>query len=374
VTAAAGRLHQLIALDSTPPRISRLDAERVAHDLFGLRGGVEALKGERDCNFRVSDTTGTYVLKFIDPAASDCVVSGQSAVLRHLALQSCSVALPRIIPTRNGSDVGVASTMHGTWRVRLVTWLPGTLLLGLRPDPPLLHRIGCRIGELDQALRTFTHPALTQAIAWDVRQLPALATLLPEVECRGVRDLLRACLPDILTLLPALSGLRSQAVHGDCHPGNVLVDEGRAECAGVIDLGDLIHGPVILEIAVTLAESLVDGVATEDNLQQLLAGFAQSQVLGENDCSVLYDLLLARLAVSLLIQTWRSRSAERLAAAPAAGSPAAGSPAAGSSAGPAPPGPESREVRAMEQLMQRGRSWWSNRFLHARAGATDEQH
>ena len=78
-------------------------------------------------------------------------------------------------------------------------------------------------------------------------------------------------------LLRRLRGLRSQAIHGDCHGRNLLVNDAGDACVGIIDLGDMIHAPLALEIAVAMAELLTDEgyeVVTRDLLMEDLTEVA----------------------------------------------------------------------------------------------------
>ena len=42
--------------------------------------------------------------------------------------------------------------------------------------------------------------------------------------------------------------MRGQIIHGDVHPYNVLVGAG-GQVTGIIDFGDMVHGPLILDLA-----------------------------------------------------------------------------------------------------------------------------
>ncbi|MBV8741984.1 MAG: phosphotransferase [Sinobacteraceae bacterium] len=357
-------LQGLLALQGEPPEVTNSEAEEIALRLYGIDSRAEPLAGERDRNFRLMTDQGPRVLKFLDGAASDTIVAGQGAVLRHLAAH-CALPLPRLLPTLAGQDPGVACTASGRWRVRLLTYLPGELLLQVHADRTLLRDVGRQIGMLDQALQDFTHPALAQQIAWDIRHLPRLSAVLPRIADPQARRLLTAALPPALAILPMLAGFRSQAIHGDCHPGNLLVSTSSARCTGIIDLGDLIHAPVILEIAVTLAETMADGIVSDDDLAALLSGFIQCQALSSLEDQALFDLLLARLCVLELIRGWREQSEERGAAMHGDAHGAAthedghGAATHGDATCRAPP---VASLQALDRLLIQGRSAWRRRF------------
>jgi 4-aminobutyrate aminotransferase-like enzyme/Ser/Thr protein kinase RdoA (MazF antagonist) len=298
----------LIALKTAPPPVEASDAERLAREAYGVEGRARALPGERDRNFRLTTGDGReFVLKVVDPAADDATLDCQTAVLRHLAEQAPDLAVPRIVKSRDGQDFGQGRVADVGYSLRLVTWLPGRLAASGPAPVRTLDAVGRCLGRLDRALAGFFHAALGQRIVWDVRQAPCLrefADYLPDAETRslaaGALDALRARLGD-------LRGLRSQAVHGDCHPRNLLLDEAGEACIGILDFGDMIHGPLVLEPAVAMAEFLAEGICTLDQLAELLAGYATLQPLTAADVEPLFELVAARLATNLLIHAWRMR-------------------------------------------------------------------
>jgi 4-aminobutyrate aminotransferase-like enzyme/Ser/Thr protein kinase RdoA (MazF antagonist) len=319
------KLERLLALRGQPPSVDATEAEAVALELYDARARAFPLDGERDRNFRLQTSDGRQlVLKFIDHEADDVIVSGQSAVLAHLAEQDAKLPVPRVIATRAGEQVGLAPiggarpaggshVAAAGCRVRLATYLPGAPIWSATRAPhtlnsSLLQSVGQRVGQLDRALAGFFHPALAQPIAWDVRQAPSLLPIVPLIESRMAREVVGVALEPIDTLLRKMRGLRSQAIHGDCHPRNLLVGEDRDSCVGIIDLGDMIHAPLALEIAVTMAEFLADGAASLDALSELLAGYTSIQPLEHADIAVLYDMITARITIGVLIQTWRERN------------------------------------------------------------------
>ncbi len=294
------------------------EAERVARDVYGLSLVLEPLPGERDANFK-SAANGQragqrYVLKVLGSSsdATDC----QVRVLRHLAEQDPTLCVPRIHATLQGEDLG-SVTQHGTsYSTCLMGYLDGqpfgeSRLLGdltpARPrGPTLVRSVGSQLARLDRALRGFFHPALAQRIAWDVRRLPELAVFAPLLGSTDVRRCVDAVVGEMQGRSTLLNGLRSQAIHGDCHGANILVAPDGAEVCGILDFGDMLHAPLILDIAVAMAE-LPDPLSGLDELSLLLDGYAGVQPLEAADIDVLHDLICARHAVTLLVHAWRRR-------------------------------------------------------------------
>jgi 4-aminobutyrate aminotransferase-like enzyme/Ser/Thr protein kinase RdoA (MazF antagonist) len=298
----------LLALRSAPPVFGIAEAERIARDIYGLAVSLTPLSGERDCNFHIRTADAReYVLKIVDGAADPQTTDCQVCVLRHLAEQDPSLPVPRIFATQQGTDLGLVEQDGVSYATCLMGYLPGQLLADIKPTPSLLRNIGDTLARVDRALRGFFHPALAQRIAWDVRRLPELMEFAAYVEAADVRRHVEEVFGALKDRLPALRGLRSQAIHGDCHAGNLLIDSAAGAVCGVLDFGDMIHAPLILEPAVAMSELLTEALTTPDELSTVLGGYALVHPLDTADIEVLFDLVTARHAVTILLHAWRSR-------------------------------------------------------------------
>jgi 4-aminobutyrate aminotransferase-like enzyme/Ser/Thr protein kinase RdoA (MazF antagonist) len=299
----------LLALRTSPPVFSAAQAERVARDTYGLLGTVRALPGERDCNFHLSTADRReYVLKIIDLEAGPETIDCQLSVLRHLAEQDPSLPVPRLFPTALGEETGTVVGQDGTkYTTCLVGFLPGRLLAEVPPEQRLLENVGDTLARLDRALQGFFHPALGQRLAWDVRRLPELADHAQYIESGSVRGDIESVVAAFRERSSALFGLRSQAIHGDCHGQNLLVDSAAGTVTGILDFGDMIHAPRVLEPAVTMSELLTEDIAPLAAISSVLEAYSRRQPLDGAEIEVLYDLIAARHAVTILVHAWRGR-------------------------------------------------------------------
>ena len=297
-----------MALRTAPSRVSCEEASRCARELYGIESAAVALAGERDDNFRLTDPDrGSYVLKFMDDGAGSASGDCGVRVLGHLHREDPGLPTPRPIRTRTGEDVG-RFTVRGTPRhTLLIDLLPGEPLSAHAVTAPLLADLGGVLGRLDRALRGFFHPALEQSLAWDVRRLPELAVFIPELDSLHARRLATLAVDAYAARRATFSALRSQAIHGDGHAGNVLVDPASRTVSGLIDFGDMIRAPLILEPAVAMSELLTEGIADVALLAPLLRGFVGVQTLLAEEVEHLFDLILARHAVTILVHAWRLR-------------------------------------------------------------------
>ena len=296
------------ALRSSPPPLRPADGERIAREVYGLAGSIGALPGERDCNFRLRTADAReFVLKVLDiasdPGSADCLVS----VLDHLAEQDPTLPVPRLIPTLRGEAIGRFTRDGIEYAVCMVTFLSGRLLTETPPTPELLRDMGTTLARLDLGLRGFFHPSLSRRLAWDVRNLPELAAFSRHIESATLREAVAAVSEDFRACLPRLRGLRSQAIHGDCHAANLVVDEGGQSIRGILDFGDMIHAPLIFEPAVAMSELLTEAVAPLSAAAAVLQGYARSVALQADEVELLYDIVAARHAVTVLVHAWRTR-------------------------------------------------------------------
>jgi 4-aminobutyrate aminotransferase-like enzyme/Ser/Thr protein kinase RdoA (MazF antagonist) len=321
----------MLALRTSPQSFGVAEAERIARDVYGMAVSISALPGERDSNFRLRtaqaheiDTSavatagvgGTrvarmgadareYVLKIIDVAndadSTDCLVR----VLDHLAEQDPTLPVPRLNPTLRGEAAGRFKRDDVDYASCLVGFLPGRLLIDVPSTATLLHNMGAMLARVDRALQGFFHPSLTRRLAWDVRRLGELAEFTDAIESPSLRKMVEGVATAFGGCLTRLRALRSQAIHGDCHPRNLLVDADGQSICGILDFGDMIHAPLIFEPAVAMSELLTEAAVPIESLAAVLQGYGQGHILQAAEIELLYDIVTARHATTLLVHAWR---------------------------------------------------------------------
>jgi len=301
----------LLALRTSPPSFGVAEGERIARDIYGLAVSVSVLTGERDCNFHLrSADAREFVLKILDVTADAEGTGCLAGVLKHLAEQDPGLPVPRLYPTQQGSDIGRVSRDGVDYATCLVSFLSGRLLVESTPSAALLENLGGTLARVDRALQGFLHPALAHRLAWDVRRLPELVEYSSYIESPALRQAVQRVSSDLRACLPRLRGLRSQAIHGDCHAGNLLMDaDGRTIC-GILDFGDMIHAPRIFEPAVAMSELLTEAVAPLDAAAGVLHGYAQGLHVQAGEVDLLYEIITARHAITLLLHAWRNHHDE----------------------------------------------------------------
>jgi len=307
-------------LEAKAPDFSRAEAERIAKQVFGVSGSARALVSERDQNFHLrSDDARDFVLKIANPAEDPAVLDFQTRALLHIARVNPELPVPHLVVTADGAPSCVidaagcvidAASCAGDavdgrrYITRLLSYLPGGLLGDAKPTPALLRDVGASAARLGQALRGFFHPAARHELLWDITQTPSLRERTHYIGDADLRRRVEGVLDRLAEqVLPALAGMRAQVIHNDVSCNNTLVDADRV--VGVIDFGDMIHAPLVCDLAVPISELIVNvddpfGVAME-----IAAGYCAIEPLRAEEIAVVFDLVTARTAMVIAIAAWR---------------------------------------------------------------------
>ena len=103
-----------------------------------------------------------------------------------------------------------------------------------------------------------------------------------------------------------MASLRGAVLHQDANDNNIVVD-GAPNVTGLIDFGDMTYGRQINELAVTLADALLDVEDVYKSAAPLIGAYAKEFPLEMSEAEVLFDLVAARLAASVCISSHRAK-------------------------------------------------------------------
>ena len=293
-------------LEAKAPDFSIAEAEGIAKRFFGVSGPARALASERDQNFHLrSDDGRDYVLKIANPAEDPAVLDFQTQALLHIARVNPELPVPHLVTTSEGTpSCAVAGADGRRFITRLLSYLPGGMLGHAKASPALLRDVGASAARLGQALRGYFHPAARHELLWDITQTPSLRKRTHSIEDLDMRRRVEGVLDRLVDqVLPALEGMRAQVIHNDVSCNNTLVDGDRV--VGVIDFGDMIHAPLVCDLAVPISELIVEvddpfGVAME-----IAAGYCAVEPLTADEIAIVFDLVTARTAMAIAIAAWR---------------------------------------------------------------------
>jgi 4-aminobutyrate aminotransferase-like enzyme/Ser/Thr protein kinase RdoA (MazF antagonist) len=305
-----------VDLNFNPPRLPRGQLADFAREHWGVEGALAPLDGERDQNHRLDGADGeSHVLKVSAAGESEGAVSFQVAALRHLERHAPGLSVPRIVASRAGKDLEWIVAADGTRHmVRLLSWIPGTPLS--RGEPlrlTALRNAAAFQARLAHGLRGLFHPHGRHFVAWDIQRALFLEAGVQawvqddaKALCAEQNERLRR------EVLPRLPGLRAQVVHGDGHADNLLrAGPDSDEIVGVIDFGDMVHAPLVQDLAVLLASFARHGEMSLDNAVAQVEAWNTVLPLLDEELELLHDLTLLRLATALSLYDFRIHATEK---------------------------------------------------------------
>lgn len=286
-------------------------AERIALEKYGLDGKAEWLWGEKDSNYRLTLADGTeYLLKILNPAENPAMTSMHSQALLHVEAADPGIPIQRIIRTLDGeADFRMTDVEGGTRGVRMVTFAPGVSQKSQPHSAIQRHRVGALLGRMQKALQGFTHEAANHRITWDMSHAAGLRELLSIFDDEAHRARLERAMTGFESLiLPRIGELPAQVIHNDFNMENILVSEKEPdEISGIIDFGDMVHAPVLFDVAVGACYQMGEAEDPVEAMCDFLKGYATEKSLSVHELELLYPAVETRMLMRLAIQEWQAR-------------------------------------------------------------------
>ncbi len=292
--------------EKTAEAVATREAERIAHELYGVQAAATALPGEYDCNFHLRARDGReFVLKCMHPARETAFIDMQCAALAHLEGRASHLPLPRVQATTKGEAYRPWSDTAGQLRlVWMLNFLSGKTLAKTTPhSSELFYELGKFLGEMDSALGSFAHPAAHRELKWDSARANWICEHLEKI-----KDPQRQALVKYFIALyqewveRSKDQLRKGAIYGDANDHNVLIGAmwPQPRIAGVIDFGDLHHGWVASEAAIAAAYAILGKDEPLCASREIVRGFHSAYPLNESEIAAIFPLIGMRLAVSVV--------------------------------------------------------------------------
>ncbi len=293
----------LSAIAVAPPDAPVAHVAAEVERQFGLAGELAPLVSERDQNFRLTTADGRrFVAKVTSTLEDSLVTEFQIAALLHLE-HTAALPLPRVVPTITGSSSGTIDVAGVSCRLRVVSFVEGTPLDELDLTPEIVTCFGAALAALDRGLVGFSHPGEQPVLLWDMQRTSDVRELLDYIDAAPSRRRVERVLDDFdARIVPTMSRLRAQVIHGDANPENVL------QCAdgiGFIDFGDMVNAPLVFEVAI--AAAYLRSTEPLELLLPFVEGYHRVTPLLDEERALLFDLVRARLATSVALCYWRLR-------------------------------------------------------------------
>ena len=279
-------------------------AQSLLQHHYGISATLQELAGEVDLNFlAIANDGNRYVLKISGPAADVEELTFQGAILQHLRAKKLPFAIPAPVANPDGTHLVPLTDQNGAVRyMRVQTWVDGQILAEVNPrSAALLQNWGATAAALNQALADLDHPQAHRPYKWDpsrsLESRPHAQWFTPPQ--KAIADYFWNRFED--EILPRLKELPSGVNYNDAHEMNLLVAyEGQAATiCGVIDFGDALYTHTINELAIACAYGAMELPDPLTAACQLVKGFHAVRPLAEKELAVLYDMIAARLLITV---------------------------------------------------------------------------
>lgn len=298
------------ALNTAAPAVSLSEIQSVVADLYGIEGSARLLAAERDQNCCIERDDGKrYVFKISNQSESASIVDFQTAALNHVAETSPDLPIPRVVRTRNGRARDNVTWQDGsTTIVRMLSYLDGVQIKETTRTSGQRRTMGTCLAQLDLALQGFSHPAASHDLLWNVsaahRLTGQLESVIDPQRRRLAGEFMNRFRQHVLPVLPAL---RAQVIHNDFHLYNVLVAPTEQEhITGIIDFGDLLHAPLVGEVATAAAFHMAGCTDPFEGPAEFVAAYHRTLPLTDAEQEIVTDLMATRHLITALISEWRA--------------------------------------------------------------------
>lgn len=281
-------------------RAHRADLTALVATDYALEGEWSALAGERDRNFRLSTSSGSFLVKVAadhDPGAFGL----QVAALDHIAATAPALPTTRTVATISGDARARLLVDGAERRVWVSRWLDGELLARRgHVDAATCEHLGRTLGELDRALLSFEDRRADRELKWDLLKSDWIAPHLDAIEPSWLRDAACEVHEWFLAARSSLSALRAGVIHNDANDYNILLgDGGGREVVGLIDFGDMCRTALVSEPAIAASYLAMHAPDPLTAVDAVTRGYHSVMPLDDDEVAAILPLVELRLVVSV---------------------------------------------------------------------------
>lgn len=296
------------------PDFTSREARAMAAKAFALSPKeIRPLPGDRSQNFLIQTKSARkYVLKIASSFDHLEELDFENRVILKLSRELSDYHFPLPQPDIDGQEISIQKGQNEIFYLRLFDYVEGPSLADLQSVPlSLWSEIGRLLARIDLVLKDFYHAGSRRELPWDVKNVLWSKDRLKYVSDPVKKRQLDYALLQIEThLLPVSTQLRRQVIYGDGNEHNFIlrVEKDTYRLTGLIDFGDMSESFLAAEPAIALTYALMKASEPEEAVKTLLAAYHKINPLQPAELDVLYDLILARLVISLTMAAWRHQS------------------------------------------------------------------
>ncbi|QND72870.1 phosphotransferase [Tardiphaga robiniae] len=292
--------------------IADKEAVALAEAYYDVSGRAIRLTTEKDDTFLLEDSLGPkFILKIANPAEDITEIDCQVKLLRHIEHRDPKLPVPRVIPTRsNVLHFRYKDRAGQSRQVRLMSYLAGVPLSEISSTKRIREKVGVVLGRLRLSMADYHHSADARVLAWDVKHLSSLQSLLSEIADPSQRATLEAAFARFAEIEHLIAATRWQVVHNDFSKSNIVVDPNSSSVvSGIIDFGDAVR----TSIAIDLSTALLNQLPADDradmfaDARDVLRGYLTVADLEDAELRLVPHLVMARIVARTVLTIWRAR-------------------------------------------------------------------
>jgi 4-aminobutyrate aminotransferase-like enzyme/Ser/Thr protein kinase RdoA (MazF antagonist) len=272
----------------------------LAREHYGVEAEALTLRGYDELNYLLEDKAGKrYICKVAFAEHGYDFLDAQVKVLEHLSRGALSGKFPCPLSNREGRALTTLRHDNQVYYLRILTFLAGTFWAELKEkNEALLLDLGRFLGQMDQVLKDFQHPATHRTYAWDLKNALDARRRLVFIRSHEHRRIAAYFLLQFETeVWPRLSSLRTAVIHNDANDYNVLVKD--QAVSGLIDFGDMVHSQLIHNLAIACTYAALGENDPVRVVTRVVKGYHERNPINEEEVELLYFLIAARLCVSV---------------------------------------------------------------------------
>ncbi|MDH5797364.1 MAG: aminotransferase class III-fold pyridoxal phosphate-dependent enzyme [Paracoccaceae bacterium] len=295
-------------LKADAPTFDQSDFAALAAEVFDLTGTLSPLYSERDQNMLLREDSGrAWVLKIGNANEDSALFDAQISALKHIESTAPDLPVPRVRSAKDGTNSVTIDGRDGrSHKFYAVSYLEGDIAADRDLSFDDYRNIGVAVARLGRALRGFADPALIgRDLIWDVRSVGTVLGQVSHLPETPAKKLVQSTLERFSTeTMPKLANFRAQSIHGDVHGHNLILGD-ENEISGIIDFGDLIHSPLVCDPANALGDLILRPEDAEMVMAAFIEGYNAVTPLEESEIDVIYDVMLARQAIGMVVTSYR---------------------------------------------------------------------
>ncbi|SNR47490.1 aminotransferase class III-fold pyridoxal phosphate-dependent enzyme [Flavobacterium sp. ov086] len=267
---------------------------------YGLNVTVKALNGYDELNFLLSNEKNEkYILKVSNESHPFPFLEAQINIIQHLKKSNISDCFQHFSINKQGEELTKIVKDSKTYYIRILNFLEGTFWVDVKEKTDELHHnLGSFLGNTDNALQDFSHPAMHRSYTWDISRASEAGDNLKYILNHEKRRIAGYFLLQFDTeVLPQIHRLRHAYIHNDANDYNVLVQENKI--SGLIDFGDMVYTALINNLAIACTYAMLDEEDPLGVAAGIVAGYHKAYALTEQELDLLYYLIAGRLCISV---------------------------------------------------------------------------